>query len=291
MGDYPWFRVYSEILSDRKLQRIRRMTGLKRIEVRGAWLTILAMANDSPERGCLFWAVGLPITEEDIADDLELDLDTTQKLLEAFRTMGMLHEEQGVTVCTNWGYRQYESDSSTPRVQAYRARKKAEETEEPCNVTSPLQERFCNAPDTDTETEDTAETEQIVPASRAENATGEEQPPPIVNTPTIPAKSTVKAVPELLASRFEQPDPALKDVWREFLSEMRGQMTQQTYDTWYSGLSPGPIENGCVYIGVPSSHTHDWLQFRHQPMIKRTLDSLLGTPHDVTFQVVGETPY
>jgi len=126
MGDYPWFRVYSEILSDRKLQRIRRMTGLRRIEVRGAWLTLLAMANDSPERGCLFWAVGVPITEEDIADDLELDVDTTHKLIESFATMGMLHTEHGALTCTNWGYRQYESDSSTERVKAYRARRKSQ---------------------------------------------------------------------------------------------------------------------------------------------------------------------
>jgi hypothetical protein len=148
---------------------------------------------------------------------------------------------------------------------------------------------------TDRHTEEEVEVEQEVeedpPATRPETAPPVDERPPIDDAPTIPGKSNIKAVPDVPVSRFEQPDPVLKDVWRPFLDEMRGQMTQATYDQWYGGLSPGPIESGCVYIGVPTRHTYEWLQFRHQPMIKRTLDSLLGTPHDVTFQVIGETVF
>jgi len=167
MGEYPWFRVYSEILSDRKLTRICRITGCKRVEVRGTWLTLLAMANDSPERGRLLWAVSVPVTVEDIADDLEMDLEIVQQLIDTFQNLGMLHLEGNTLTCTNWQTRQYESDNSTPRVRAHRARKKAQEerpsnSEETlqCNVTETLQKRDCNGPETDTETEADTETER-----------------------------------------------------------------------------------------------------------------------------------
>jgi len=38
MADFPWFRVYNEVLSDRKLERVRRMTHLPRVVIRGAWM-------------------------------------------------------------------------------------------------------------------------------------------------------------------------------------------------------------------------------------------------------------
>jgi hypothetical protein len=55
----PWFRFYSEALSDRKLDWIVQDSGLPRLTVLGAWTALLAMANDSPERGRLLVGRGL----------------------------------------------------------------------------------------------------------------------------------------------------------------------------------------------------------------------------------------
>jgi len=156
MPRYPWFRVYNEILTERKIERIGRMTHLPRVVIRGAWMTILAMANDSPERGCLKWTDDLWITEAELRDDLEMEPDEFSPLLDAFVKMQMVTRHNGGGLsCTNFDKRQFKSDSSTPRVQAWREKQRAQETDE-CNVSETL---LCNGPDTETEAEAEAETE------------------------------------------------------------------------------------------------------------------------------------
>lgn len=159
MSRYPWFRVYNEILTERKIERIGRMTHLPRVIIRGAWMTLMAMANDSPERGYLMWTDDLWITEQEIADDLEMDLDEFLTLLNAFIKMQMVtRREDGLLYCTNFSKRQFSSDHSTPRVRRYRERQKkqAQETDD-CNVTETL---HSNGPEADTETEAEAEAER-----------------------------------------------------------------------------------------------------------------------------------
>jgi hypothetical protein len=159
----PWFRFYSEILSDRKLQRIGRATGQPAVTIIGAWSIILAIANDSPERGVLLLDEDRPWLAEDLADEFGLDLATTERLLQEFQDWHMLHTE-GVALCvTNWQQRQFSSDSSTERVNLHRQRKVKQSTPVACNVSAPLQERDCNAPeqnraDTDQTRADTDQT-------------------------------------------------------------------------------------------------------------------------------------
>lgn len=64
MADFPWCRLYNDILNDRKLERIRRMAKLPRVTIRGAFMSMLAMANDSPQRGELMHAIKvLPVEQ------------------------------------------------------------------------------------------------------------------------------------------------------------------------------------------------------------------------------------
>ena len=156
MPRYPWFRVYNEILTERKIERIGRMTHLPRVVIRGAWTTILAMANDSPERGYLMWTDSLWITDAELCADLEMEPAEFAPLLDAFVKMQMVtrHEGGGLS-CTNFDKRQFKSDNSTPRVQAWRDKQQAQETDD-CNVSETL---LCNAPDTDTEADTQSDTE------------------------------------------------------------------------------------------------------------------------------------
>jgi len=173
---YPWFRVYNEILTERKIERIGRMTHLPRVVIRGAWMTILAMANDSPERGCLKWTDDLWISEAELCDDLEMAADEFTPLLDAFVRMQMVtrHEGGGLS-CTNFDKRQFKSDNSTPRVQAWRDKQQPPETGER-NVSETL---LCNAPDTEaeaeTDTDTEADTQQQTPpaAQPVDNSNGD----------------------------------------------------------------------------------------------------------------------
>jgi len=107
------------------------------------------MAKESPQPGRLMLSEGLPVEPEDIADEAGVEIEDVHKALGLFEKQQMIHYDGDVLVVTNWEQRQFSSDSSTERVNRYRANKR--------NVSATLQQRYSNSnetpPDTDTDTD------------------------------------------------------------------------------------------------------------------------------------------
>ena len=147
-----WFRFYSETLRDRKLERIGRVTGQPNAVLVGVWVTLLALANDSPERGILLLTDDIPLVFDDLCLETGLDLEALQPIIERFIAMEMLSFEDGIYFITNWGKRQFKSDSSAERVRRYRERQ-VEKGNGTSNDTVTLQEQRGNAPESESDTE------------------------------------------------------------------------------------------------------------------------------------------
>jgi hypothetical protein len=129
---HPWFRVYSELVDDRKLTRAARETGLSRMAVLGAWTGLLCLANDSPERGRLLLTETAPLTLAEIAETMGTDTNELDPIITAFVGLGMVTWDGDTLVVCQWSERQFESDSSTERVRRYRERQaEQDETPEP----------------------------------------------------------------------------------------------------------------------------------------------------------------
>ncbi len=121
MTPRPWFRLYREVLGDRKIARISKTTGRPKALVIGFWATLLCLASGSDRPGMLLLSEGIPFTVEDLADESGLDLATVETFLEQMIALQMLtREPDGTLVVTHWEERQFESDLSTPRVQRHR---------------------------------------------------------------------------------------------------------------------------------------------------------------------------
>ena len=154
----PWFRFYSEVLNDRKIQRACRMAQQPKAVLVGVWTTLLCLANDSPERGKLMFAEDMWLTEDEIQAETGLDPVTFGKIIKVFQQLDMLSIGAGFEV-THWEDRQFDSDNSTARVRRYRARKRKEKAKndaakEPEPATKrgeTFQERFRNVIDTEEE--------------------------------------------------------------------------------------------------------------------------------------------
>lgn len=139
----PWFRLYTEILDDKKIKRICRTTGESKALIIGVWVILLSLASDSNERGMLYISDDTPYAFADLADETGLAEDVLVTVLNEFSKLGMLNtNEQETLQITKWNDRQYKSDNSSERVKKHR------ET---------LQDRYNNGdvtpPDTDTDTE------------------------------------------------------------------------------------------------------------------------------------------
>jgi hypothetical protein len=159
---HPWFRVYSEMLDDRKIARAVRITGQSKIAVLGAWTALLCLANDSPERGLLLLTEDEPLTVDEIADYLGVDRATMDTLLDAFEQLGMVATADEVVCICQWAGRQFESDSSTGRVRRHRARRAQDETPAQQGEADSVK-RSGNVAVTPSEAEAEAEAENIEP--------------------------------------------------------------------------------------------------------------------------------
>jgi hypothetical protein len=144
----PWFRLYSEILDDKKIKRICRATSFNKATVIGVWVCLLALANESSDRGALQISDGIPYDINDLAAETEIPEDQLDTLLKMFERYDMLHfdSKDGWSIL-NWNGRQFKSDNVAERVAKHRANKAKEQVK-----------RYSNVIDTDTESEKESDT-------------------------------------------------------------------------------------------------------------------------------------
>lgn len=115
-----WLRLYPETVWDRKLRR-------HPAAYRWAWIVILCLASESPERGRLLLGDGLPLTAEDLADAACIPVEDARGAIGTFLEQGMLLEDDGALVVTRWSERQYET-TSADRTRRWREKRKRDVT-------------------------------------------------------------------------------------------------------------------------------------------------------------------
>ena len=108
-----WFRFYSEVLNDPKVQLLPD-------QMLRHWINLLCIANDQePSRGR--GSGRLPKDVSAIAYLLHMGLDEAQEALEGLVKGRLIDFQNGRYVMHNWPARQPQSDSSTDRVRKHRA--------------------------------------------------------------------------------------------------------------------------------------------------------------------------
>lgn len=133
-----WFRHYAGMMRDDKL--VRAALKAKQSIERTVWIwgAVLESAAETDDEG------RYEVDPAEIAHFLRCKPAHVDAILEALKELGRIDGE----CVTAWSKRQFKSDRSKDRVTEYRARKRAER-----NGDVTLQERRCNAPETETETE------------------------------------------------------------------------------------------------------------------------------------------
>lgn len=150
MVNMPWFRLYSEILDDKKIKRICRTTGHPKALVIGVWVCFLALANESGERGRLTISENIAYKIDDLADETGLEEADLTQIIDQFEKLEMIitgEEDQAIEI-KNWNGRQFKSDNSTERVKRFRMKQSETFQQQSTNVIDT--ESYT---DTDTDTE------------------------------------------------------------------------------------------------------------------------------------------
>lgn len=139
----PWFRLYTEAFSDRKVLRLTPVQ-------RWIWVAILGAARESPSAGSLHIAEGVPMTTTELARFADVRETEVRRALPIMASLGMITIEGDAINVTNWGHRQFESDDVTARTQAHRERSNEQDANVPKTVPTNVRR---NTPETETEKE------------------------------------------------------------------------------------------------------------------------------------------
>lgn len=102
-----WFRIYSEMLNDLKVQRLEP-------EVFKHWVNLLCVASEAKERG------HLPYDIEQIAFKLRISPQKATEVVGVLKQAGLLDQTDDGLIPHNWYSWQCESDNSTERVRKHR---------------------------------------------------------------------------------------------------------------------------------------------------------------------------
>jgi hypothetical protein len=108
----PWFRFYTEAINDPKLEELTPAQ-------RWLWVTLLAVARESPQSGRLLRAEGVPWRSEALGRRAGLKAREAQEGLKEMEKVGLIAWDD-CWVIPRWRDRQFESDDVTARTQRHR---------------------------------------------------------------------------------------------------------------------------------------------------------------------------
>lgn len=149
----PWFRVYLETFSDKKLRKLG-------VPQKWLWIAMLGASRESPEPGRLLITTGYPMTARDLAAYADVRLNVVTTALPIMERLGMIAMDGDTITIPNWDARQFESDNVTARTQKHREKTKERSNNVPTEDVGTLQtrsrEQRRNAPDTDTDTDNSS---------------------------------------------------------------------------------------------------------------------------------------
>jgi hypothetical protein len=162
----PWFRFYTETVTDPKIRRLAPAH-------RWLWAVVLSAAAESPAPGLLLLSDRVPLSESDLADKAALPVRQVRDGIVAMSQVGLIEPVSvdglpaEVWRVTRWDVRQYSSDTSTDRVRAHRKRSSNDQRNSDETFQGGSGNGDGNAPETDTETEPLSESDDHQPPSRA----------------------------------------------------------------------------------------------------------------------------
>ena len=81
------------------------------------------------------------------------------------------------------------------------------------------------------------------------------------------------------------PPRSLQFLWQETLGKLQNELSRPSFETWLSSTSLLDIEGDTLIISVPNEFTKDWLESRYAPIIRSTVQSILGQSINLRFVV------
>lgn len=80
----------------------------------------------------------------------------------------------------------------------------------------------------------------------------------------------------------------LKEIWGDFLKEIKINVTQMTFNTWFLPIKPLELSNSTIKVQLPSQFFWEWIDEHYKSLISKTMQNVLGEQISLTYVISEE---
>lgn len=161
MAEVKWIKLATGLPDNKKIKQIRRLPEGDTIAL--MWVFLMCLAGDTNDDGMIYFTPEIPFTEEMLADQFNIDINTIRLGLSTFQRFGMIEVVDNIICLSHWEkWQAVDSltairEQTRKRVAKHREKQRLAAGNVTCNVTV----TECNATDIDIEEELEEEKEDI----------------------------------------------------------------------------------------------------------------------------------
>lgn len=139
MADVKWIKLATGLPDNRKIKQIRRLPEGDTIAL--MWVFLMCLAGETNDDGMIYFTPEIPFTEEMLADQFAIDINTIRLGLTTFQRFGMIEIVDDIICLPSWEKWQAVDkltamrEQTRKRVAKHRERQKLSAGNVTCNVT------------------------------------------------------------------------------------------------------------------------------------------------------------
>lgn len=80
----------------------------------------------------------------------------------------------------------------------------------------------------------------------------------------------------------------LTETWNDFLGEIKTNVTQMTFNTWFLPIKPIEMNGSTIKVQLPSQFFWEWIDEHYQGLINKTIHRVLGKEVSLTYVISEE---
>lgn len=139
MADVKWIKLSTALPDNRKIKQIRRLPNGDTIAL--MWVFLMCLAGETNDDGMVYFTPEIPFTEEMLADQFDIDINTIRLGLSTFQRFGMIEVVDNIICLSHWEKWQAVDglavirEQTRKRVARHREKQKLAAGNVTCNVT------------------------------------------------------------------------------------------------------------------------------------------------------------
>lgn len=139
MSDVKWIKLATGLPDNKKIKQIRRLPDGDTIAL--MWVFLMCLAGETNDEGMVYFTPEIPFTEEMLADQFGIDINTIRLGLSTFQRFGMIEVVDNIICLSSWEKWQAVDglavirEQTRKRVAKHREKQKLAAGNVTCNVT------------------------------------------------------------------------------------------------------------------------------------------------------------